>query len=126
MFLSCGSRSARDVAREFGIGHATLFAWLNEAEISHEKIDNNLTPESWTFSKKLKMISIFDSLPDSERGKFLRKQGLTSVHVDKWRTSIHVTLDKRDQEKIRLKQKVRILERDLEKRTKHSLRQRHF
>jgi hypothetical protein len=91
---------------------------LGGLKLNESKETLAVLAEDWAPSKKLQTISLFDSLPESERGEFLRKQGLTSVHVQKWRSTLLAALDKRDQEKMRLEQRVRQLERELEKKDK--------
>lgn len=117
-YLNRGTRSARDVAGEFGISHSTLFDWIAGLKLDDAGGPVSVLAEDWPPSRKLETISLFDALPETERGEFLRKHGLTSVHVQKWRSTLLAALDKRDQEKIRLEQRVRQLERELEKKDK--------
>jgi len=116
--LNRGTRSLRDIAREFGMGRATLSEWLCNENIFPQKDEQQFVPELWSGTKKLQTISLFDALSEEERGEFLRKSGITSIHIQRWRQDILTALEKRDQEKIRLEKRVRQLERDLDKKDK--------
>ncbi len=100
------------------MGRATLSEWLCNENLLPKKDEQNLVPELWSGTKKLQKISLFDTLSEEERGEFLRKSGITSIHIQRWRQDILTALEKRDQDKIRLEKRVRQLERDLDKKDK--------
>ena len=41
-------------------------------------------PEDWTAEKKLKAIVKYENLDEEQRGIYLRKKGLHSVHIERW------------------------------------------
>ncbi|NBW81929.1 hypothetical protein EBR21_09260 [bacterium] len=117
-FLNRGKRSARDIAKEFGISHSTLGEWLSGLSLPGQNAAVPVLAEDWPAAKKFQTVSLFDALQDEERGEFLRKQGLTTAYINRWRSALLGALDTRDQEKIRLEQRVRSLEKELEKKDK--------
>jgi hypothetical protein len=66
----------------------------------------------------MQAITVYDSLALDERGEFLRSNGLSSTHIDKWRQMLYSALEVRDQEKLRLEKRINELERDLERKNK--------
>ena len=41
-------------------------------------------PEDWTAEEKLKALLEYDKLEEEQKGKYLRKKGLHSIHLQRW------------------------------------------
>ena len=117
-FLSRGQRSVREVSRELGISHSTLFEWVAAISFDADQEPKPISPESWQAPRRMQAIAVYDSLAVEERGEFLRSHGLSSAHIEKWRQMLYSALEVRDQERLRLEKRIRVLERDLERKDK--------
>jgi transposase len=117
-FLTRGNRSVREVSRELGICHSTLFEWVAASSFEGDSEQARSSPDSWQAPRRMQAIAVYDSLAVEERGEFLRSHGLSSIHIEKWRQMLYSALEVRDQEKLRLEKRIRILERDLERKNK--------
>jgi transposase-like protein len=117
-FMSRGSRSTREISREFGISHSTLYDWVSIAGFDNDNDETKTSPDNWQASRRMRAISVYDSLASDEKGEFLRNSGLSSIHIEKWRQMLYSALEVRDQERLRLEKKIRELERDLERKNK--------
>ncbi|MBC7533450.1 MAG: transposase [Oligoflexus sp.] len=117
-FLTKGARSTREISREFGVTHSTLYVWVSSSNYEVESTEAAASPDRWQPSRRMQAIAVYDSLAEEERGEFLRSNGLSSVHIDKWRQMLYPALEVRDQEKVRLEKRIRELERDLERKDK--------
>ena len=117
-FLARGTRSVREVSRELGISHGTLFEWVAASSCDTDSEALASTPESWQAPRRMQAIAVFDSLAIEDRGEFLRSHGLSAIHIEKWRLMLYSALEVRDQEKLRLEKQICILERDLEQKNK--------
>jgi transposase-like protein len=113
-----GARSARDVSREFGISHSTLYEWVSIAgfEISDATVAE--TPEAWPPARRMHAITVYDVLQNEEQGEFLRSIGLCSSHIERWRQMLYAALEVRDQQRLRLEKRIRELENDLARKEK--------
>jgi transposase len=117
-FLLKGSRSARDVSREFGISHSTLYEWVAVAGFESKDAIQPETPDAWSKARRMHAITVFDVLQDEERGEFLRSNGLSTSNIDRWRQMLYAALEVRDQQKLRFEKRIRELEQDLNRKEK--------
>ena len=84
-FLLKGTRSARDVSREFGVSHSTLYEWVSVAGFETSDALQAETPDSWPAARRMHAITVFDVLRDEERGEFLRSNGLSTSNIERWK-----------------------------------------
>jgi transposase-like protein len=117
-FMSRGTRSTREISREFGISHSTLYDWVSVAGFDSDSEEAKASPDSWHAPRRMRAITVYDSLAPEEKGEFLRNSGLSSIHIEKWRQMLYSALEVRDQERLRLEKRIRGLERDLERKNK--------
>ena len=117
-FLTRGARSTREISREFGVSHSTLYVWVSASSFEVDSTEPASSPERWQPSRRMQAITVYDSLAEEERGEFLKSNGLSSTHIDKWRQMLYSALEVRDQEKLRLEKRINELERDLERKNK--------
>ncbi len=87
-FLDRGPRPSREISKEYGVALSSLYVWVAAAAFGaeieeEEEEDSHIPPDRWPAARRLRAISVFDSLSAEERGEFLRNTGLTTVHVKK-------------------------------------------
>ena len=85
--LMPGGPSALCLARETGISQTALSKW---ARFYKRKGIANMTretkrPRDWTREEKFQAILDSNVLKGTELGVYLRKNGLTSTHLEKWK-----------------------------------------
>ena len=79
--------SAVALSQEVGIPHQTLSRWVKEYAILGGNGGGKMKskrPEDWTAEEKLKAIVEYENLDEEQKGKYLRKKGLHSVHLERW------------------------------------------
>lgn len=98
-FYSSGE-CERAFSRKYKIDRGTLSNWLkiysqNQSLGSkdYESIDNSTKLISWSSNKKLWAVYTYKKLEGSEKGKFLRENGLYSHQVNKWEIEMLKGLD---------------------------------
>lgn len=85
--------SACALSRELGVPQPTLSRWVREArnvaavDDEHEKTPER-RPEDWSPQEKLQAVLEAARLGDDELGRWLRRQGLTEAHVERWRGAL--------------------------------------
>lgn len=76
--------SARRLAREIGVGQATLSRWLLQAR-SVGVMDK--PAKNWTPAEKFRVVVEASRLTDDELGEFLRREGLHQAQLTEWRAA---------------------------------------
>ena len=119
--------SALSIATESGISNSTLCSWVKKYKEQGGKSLNDLQrrPKDFTRTERFQAILDCEKLNSSELGAYLRKSGLTSEHIKKWKaeciTGIQVAgvgRPAKDPEVKRLEQELKITKRDLRKKDK--------
>src|SRR5690606_30663150 len=88
-----GSLSVASLIREHGVPQPTLTRWVREArnvadvDDEREKTPER-RPEDWSPQEKLQAVLEAARLGDDELGRWLRRQGLTEAHVERWRGAL--------------------------------------
>jgi len=92
--LASGGPTVHRLSREVGISEQSLYNWVkrygNSAPMSEPK---NRTPDSWSASEKFKAIIETSKMDDSALGKYLRKNGLHTSDLNKWRDELESQLE---------------------------------
>jgi transposase-like protein len=117
-YLSDPENRIGEFSKENGIPETCLRNWIREAEegilhIMSKKKDKR----HWDLNKKLQVLLEYKGISDEvEQGKWLRKKGLKSEHIDAWRKEIENALGNKPtkEEKARIKE----LEKDIRKKDK--------
>jgi transposase len=121
---SSGSISA--LAREVGVPQQTLSRWGRECgKLSDMKKKKGKQVRHWDAEEKLAAVFETRDMDETERGEYLRKKGLHSVELERWKAEMLEALQslgrgrpKKDPEVSELRQKNQQLERDLRKKEK--------
>lgn len=85
--LQPGGPSALSLSGETGISQSTLSKWVREYKENGGIIvgDVQRRPKDWSRIERFQAILDCDKLNTSELGLYLRKNGLTSEHLKKWK-----------------------------------------
>lgn len=88
-YLSRGGRSVREVTTELGIPATYIYKWVNllcDEDLKMRPLWRS--PDSISAQERLKITLEYEVLSESERGEFLRRQGLTSETIVQWKQSM--------------------------------------
>lgn len=119
-----GAPSATALSQEVGVSQATLSRWLlvyggvQGMGRNKKKSGRELTAE-----EKLKVVLETSSLGEAELGEYLRREGLHSAEVERWRAEATEVLksEKRGRPKVdpevqQLRKERKLLKRELQKK----------
>lgn len=118
-----GSQSIAEVCRQEGVSKSAVWSWQQKRDNGlGMKTKRSKDSKQWTAEEKLKILFESNGLLEEELGVFLRKEGLYSHQVSKWREDILRVLgsgpgkfrgvkDERDR-------RIRELEKDLHRKDK--------
>lgn len=84
--LMPGGPSALSLSHETGISQTALSRWARTYKgkglIMSEK---SRRPRDWSSEERFEAILTSNTLKDTELGEYLRKNGLTAAHLEKWK-----------------------------------------
>lgn len=91
---SPGGPSAAALSREVGIGQPTLSRWVKEfgnvGGMKNDRLPHS--PDDWTLADKQQAVCSFYKQPASERGTYLRSQGLKSGDIERFEREVQEAL----------------------------------
>ncbi len=125
--LKPGGPSALSLSGETGISQSTLSKWAREFKENSGGFLNEQQrrPKDWSRVERFQAILDCDKLNTSELGLYLRKNGLTSEHLKKWKIECATGIQRsgvgrpaKDPEVKKLEKKLKETERDLLKKDK--------
>ena len=123
-FLSRGSRSAKDVCDELGVGNSCIYFWCKKYGKSMSMKPIEKRPQDRTAAEKLKAVIDYEKLDPEKQGEFLRREGLHSDHIEDWKRCMEAGLEPdvgtklSRSERAQLRAENKALERDLNKKDK--------
>ena len=88
-FINRGPRTANSVAEDVGVSLSCIYGWVKRYGNVHGM--NNKTdrkPNDRKAQEKLQLVIKYFSLPEEEKGKFLRENGLHSDNLEQWKKSM--------------------------------------
>ena len=117
--VSRGDQSIAEVCRQEGISLSAGRFWISERD-RVPGMKNSKGSRQWTAEEKLNAVIQSRSLSEEEIGLFLRKEGLHSHQLSRWRAEILTALGSicRNVNKDNSAQRIRELERDLNRKDK--------
>jgi transposase len=117
--LEPGARSTAELSRELGVSEQTLYNWRNRFRVVGIG-DVQRTPRQWTTQERYDAILHAASLTEQTYGEWLRKQGLRSDDIDKWKMELRImTTSTKDKEELQnLRKRNKELERELNRKDK--------
>jgi len=85
--LMPGGPSAFSLARETGISQSALSMWARTYKRSGLEIMKNgkRRPKEWSSKERFDAILATTNLKEQEFGEYLRQNGLTTSHLEKWK-----------------------------------------
>jgi transposase-like protein len=125
--LMPGGPSALSLSHETGISQTTLSKWARFYKDKGMAIMENeqRRPKDWSSKERFEAILTSNSLKGSELGVYLRKNGLTNAHLEKWKqefitgeTKNKVGRPSKNPEVRALEKELLLTKRDLRKKDK--------
>ena len=119
-----GGKTVEEICGEIGISSPSFYEWRKKYGSAAGMKKPDRRPQDWTASEKWKAVFEFEGLSESERGEFLRKSGLHSDHLERWKKSMQSGLEATAKdpatraEMNELKAKNKELESDLNRKNK--------
>ena len=86
-----GEMSYRELADEIGASSWSVRYWvqnLRETGSVNRRKTKSKTPDNRTAQEKFKLLLEVQGLPDSERGEFMRRQGLRDGDLERWQQEV--------------------------------------
>lgn len=125
--LMPGGPTALSLSQKTGISQRSLYKWVqhykNQGII--KMTQESRRPQDWSQEERFDAIVTSKALKGAELGVFLRKSGLTSVHLEKWHQEfIHssklpmVGRKPKSPGEKELVKEIRVLKRDLHRKDK--------
>ena len=121
-----GAPSATALSEEVGVPQPTLSKWVREAgrvggmaNSKRPTAGARKRPQDWTAEEKLEAVIEAASLSDDDLGLYLRRRGLHSTHLKRWRqqfvAGVKASRSKKSSPEAR---RIRELERELRRKDK--------
>jgi transposase len=104
-----------EFSRENGIPESCLRDWIRQSENGTlETMSSKKYVKTWSLSDKFEALQKFDNLDEIERGKWLRKNGVTAARLDQFRHEIKESLNSLSKEPSKKDlNKIKALEKEL-------------
>ena len=119
--LMPGGKGAGELCKEIGVSQQTLYNWRDKYSNVEDIIKSTIqSPRHWKPKDKYNAVLESAKLSDDERGRWLRKTGLHSEHLELWRKEIEqmVSSSKEKEELRKLKKRNKELEKELRRKEK--------
>ena len=115
--LTPGGRGISELSKEIGVSNQTLYNWRDRYVNKGEIVKN---PRKWSMKDKYTALMEAAGLSGEELGKWMRKTGLHSEHLEIWRKEIEQMVSSpKDKEEIkRLKEENKSLRKELNRKEK--------
>lgn len=113
-YLSRGKRPVREITQSLGISPTYIYKWVNshcDEDLQLQPIQRS--PDSIPAQERLKIVFEYEALIESERGEYLRRQGITSELVTQWKQSMAEGLGDQQTSDKDLKAQVKRLEKEV-------------
>ena len=91
-------QSVKKVASEIGASEASIYHWIKQYQRGTMKT-NERGPRTLSLSQKQDLLLEAQAIDPHENGEWLRKNGLRSEHLEKWKKEIANAMNKNTDEK---------------------------
>jgi transposase len=119
--LTLGGKGITELSKEIGVCNQTLYNW-RDRYINVEDIRNReaVSPRRWKIKDRYSAVLESAGLAGDDLGKWLRKTGLHSEHIELWKKEIELMVSSpKDKEEIRhLKKRNKELEKEILRKDK--------
>ena len=95
-------KNVREVAEETGVTAWSIYQWIKQLNKGNLNLGRT-GPKGYTLNKKQTLLLEAQSIPDDEQGAWLRKNGIHSDHLNKWKDEIFDVMDNNNIDKIELR-----------------------
>lgn len=122
-YLDRGNRKGIEIIESTGVSRSLMYQWRMQFA-NMEDMKKPTSPQKRSVSEKLKFIMEYNVLSLSERGEYLRKNGLHEEHLNEWIKQVEEALapikkNSRDRDELIAEQKKnKKLEKDLHRKEK--------
>ncbi|MDC0980274.1 transposase [Bdellovibrionales bacterium] len=120
-----GGPSKLSIAEEHGINPSNISKWIKRyGTPDHMNIKKQKSPHNWSPEEKLNAVEETSGMSESDLGEYIRKHGLHSSHLKKWRDEILTALKskfhpkKRDPQTVKLERENKTLKKNLNRKEK--------
>jgi transposase-like protein len=120
-FLNRGSRTAASIADDVGVSLPSIYGWIKKyGNVQGMTNKPGRKPNDRKAHEKFQLVMKYFSLPEEDRGKFLRENGLHSDHLEMWKKTMEggFSVKSKTPELAEEKKKVKILEREIRRQDK--------
>jgi transposase len=120
-FLNRGSKTAVSIAEDVGVSLPSIYGWTKKyGNVQGMTNKPRSKPNDRKAHEKFQLVMKYFSLPEAERGKFLRENGLHSDHLEMWKTTMEAGFNVKSKtpELAEEKKKNKILEREIRRKDK--------
>lgn len=117
------NETIEDYAISLGVGYSTLTRWMRQVQCGEltpeQQTLTEKRPSDWTTAEKLQAIIDSEAIPEQERGRYCREQGLFEHHLKQWKQEIMAKDEEKEQ---RIKAENRALKEELKQVKRELLR----
>ncbi len=120
-YLNRGHRTTESIAQDTGVSIASIYGWTKKyGNVQGMTNKPGRKPNDRKAEEKFQLVMKYFSLPEEERGKFLRENGLHSDHLVMWKKTMESGFNEKSKtpELAEEKKKNKILEREIRRKDK--------
>lgn len=120
-YLVRGNRPISSLAQDAGISVGAIYSWVKKyANVSSMNNKSKQRPNDRTPEQKCQLVISYFSLPEEDRGKFLRENGLHTEHLTQWKKTMESSfnINTKSSELVDEKLKNKKLEKELYRKEK--------
>ena len=113
-------KTVRDMSNETGLSTWSIYQWIKQHR-SGTMSSSMQCPGKFTLNHKLELLLEAKGIEKENIGEWIRKNGLHSDHLEKWKKEIGEAMNKNSAEKIEnlnLKKEIVILQNDINRKDK--------
>lgn len=123
--------SARELSRRVGVSDSTLSRWRREAMVTEMTESNESSkskkrprrPQDWSAEQRLWAVTEASGMTEEELGVFLRREGLRTTDLERWRKTLLEALDPKADKRARKRRRahskqIRELKKELDRKEK--------
>jgi transposase len=107
--------SARQVAREAGLGQPTVSRWLREARTLPPVAGQKRGSRQWSIEEKVRVLAAGSKLTGSQLTQLLEREGLVLAEFERWRLALDSDNPKPS---VTATRRIRALEREVARKDK--------
>lgn len=120
-YLNRGHRTTESIAQDTGVSLASIYGWTKKYGNVHGMTNKpGRKPNDRNAQEKFQLVMKYFSLPEEDRGKFLRENGLHSDHLEQWKRMLESGFDSKPKSSSLAedKKKIKDLEKEIRRKDK--------